>query len=136
MKKKLLILCTGNSCRSQMAEAYFRKFHGTTIEVFSAGIEKHGLNPTALRVLQEDGIDTTMLFSKTIEEIDYNTADILLTVCDHAKETCPVVPSKAKKIHHSFPDPARFSGTESEILEGFRAVRDTIKLYAKNFSGS
>jgi arsenate reductase (thioredoxin) len=136
MKKKLLILCTGNSCRSQMAEAYFRKFHGTTIEVFSAGIEKHGLNPTALRVLQEDGIDTTMLFYKTIEEIDYNTADILLTVCDHAKETCPVVPSKAKKIHHSFPDPARFSGTESEILEGFRAVRDTIKLYAKNFSGS
>jgi arsenate reductase (thioredoxin) len=101
MKKKLLILCTGNSCRSQMAEAYFRKFHGTTIEVFSAGIEKHGLNPTALRVLQEDGIDTTMLFSKTIEEIDYNTADILLTVCDHAKETCPVVPSQAKKSHFS-----------------------------------
>ena len=131
--KKILVLCTGNSCRSQMAEGYLRKYAGDKAEVYSAGIETHGVNPRAIQIMKEDGIDISKHTSNNINEYRDINFDFVITVCDHAKEQCPFFPSNAKKFHHNFPDPAKATGAEEEILNQFREVRNIIKDYSKQF---
>lgn len=131
--KKILVLCTGNSCRSQIAEGYLQYFAGTSAEVFSAGVETHGVNPKAIAIMKEDGIDISKHTSNNISEYLEIEFDFIITVCDNAKEHCPYFPTKAKKFHYNFPDPAKAVGTEEEILEQFRTVRNLIKEFAKNF---
>ena len=127
------MLCTGNSCRSQIAEGYLTYFAGTKAEVFSAGIETHGLNPRAVAVMKEDGVDISTHTSNNINEYRDIDFDLVITVCDHAKENCPFFPGRAKKFHHNFPDPAKATGTEEEILKAFRETRDLIKDYCREF---
>jgi len=132
-KIKILFLCTGNSCRSQMAEGWARHFHGDSIEVFSAGVETHGLNPLAVRVMAESGVDISGHRSKHIDELAGTQFDYVVTVCDHARETCPWFPAKTAVLHHSFDDPpslAKKAGTEEEVLAIYRRVRDEIREYA------
>lgn len=131
--KKILVLCTGNSCRSQIAEGYLRHFANGNAQVYSAGVETHGVNPKAIAVMKEDGIDISGHTSNNIDEYDQIGFDFVITVCDNAKERCPFFPSKALKFHHNFPDPARATGTDEEILDQFRHVRDLIKAYSKDF---
>jgi arsenate reductase (thioredoxin) len=133
MKKKLLILCTGNSCRSQIAHGYFKTLGKDQLEVYSAGVETHGVNPQAIRVMKEEGIDISTHTSNNVEEYSSIDFDYILTVCDHAKERCPYFPSRAQKFHYNFPDPAKAKGTDEEIMKEFRAVRQLIKEYAQNF---
>lgn len=133
MKKKILVLCTGNSCRSQIAEGYLRAYAGNRADVFSAGVETHGVNPRAISIMAEDGIDISQHTSNHVDEYRDIPFDLVITVCDHALERCPYFPSTAKKFHHNFPDPARAQGTEEEIAAAFRAVRDQIKSYAQQF---
>jgi arsenate reductase len=127
MKKNILVLCTGNSCRSQLAEGYIRFFHGHKAHVYSAGVETHGVNPRAIATMQEDGIDISMHTSNLVDEYLSIPFDLILTVCDHASERCPVFPSSAKRIHHNFSDPAKATGSEEEIRSAFAAVREEIK---------
>lgn len=134
MKKKILVLCTGNSCRSQIAEGYLQYFAGDKAEVFSAGVETHGVNPRAIAVMKEDGIDISHHTSNNVNEYRDIQFDYVITVCDNAKERCPYFPSKAKKIHYNFPDPAKATGTEVEVMNEFRKVRDMIKNYCKEFA--
>ncbi len=131
--KKVLILCTGNSCRSQIAEGYLRYFAGNKAAIFSAGIETHGVNSRAIATMKEDGIDISHHTSNNIEEYRQVDFDFVITVCDHAKERCPFFPSNAKKLHYNFPDPAKATGSEEEIVAEFRAVRNMIKDYCKKF---
>ncbi len=131
--RNVLILCTGNSCRSQIAEGYIRHFAGTDVEVYSAGIETHGVNPRAIATMKEDGIDISSHTSNNASEYISVPFDYIITVCDNAKENCPYFPSTAKRFHHSFPDPAGATGTEEEIMKQFSQVRDMIKSYAENF---
>ena len=131
--KRILILCTGNSCRSQIAEGYIANFAGDKAEVYSAGIETHGVNPKAIAVMKEDGIDISAHTSNNINEYLNIDFDYVITVCDNAKERCPFFPSKAEKFHQNFPDPAKANGSEEEIMNEFRKVRDMIKFYSKNF---
>ncbi|MBX3163736.1 MAG: arsenate reductase ArsC [Bacteroidetes bacterium] len=133
MKQKILVLCTGNSCRSQMVEGYLRHFVNDKAEVYSAGVEVHGVNPKAVEAMKEDGIDISHHTSNHIDEYQNIDFDFVITVCDNAKERCPYFPSKAKKIHHNFPDPAKAMGTEEEIKQQFRAVRKMIKKYSEEF---
>ena len=129
----ILVLCTGNSCRSQLAEGYLRKFAGDKANIYSAGIETHGVNPRAIATMKEDGIDISNHTSNNVDEYANIDFDYVITVCDNAKEACPVFPSKAKKFHFNFPDPAKATGTEEEIMAQFRAVREMIKDYTQNF---
>ncbi len=131
--KKVLVLCTGNSCRSQIAEAYLRHFAGEKAVIYSAGVETHGVNPRAISTMKEDGIDISQHTSNHIDEYFNIEFDVVITVCDNAKERCPFFPTKAKKFHHNFPDPAKATGTEEEILEQFRQVRQMIKSYSQQF---
>ena len=131
--KKILVLCTGNSCRSQLAEGYLRFFAGNRAEVYSAGVETHGVNPRAVAVMKEDGIDISAHTSNNVEEYRHLDFDFVITVCDNAKERCPVFPSRAKKFHYNFPDPAKATGSEETIMDAFRKVREMIKLYCKQF---
>ena len=131
--KNILVLCTGNSCRSQIAEGYLRHFAGEKAEIYSAGIETHGVNPRAISIMKEDGIDISKHTSNNIDEYLDIDFDFVITVCDNAKEHCPVFPTKAKKFHYNFPDPAKSKGTEEEVLEEFRQVRQMIKDYSKQF---
>lgn len=131
--KKILVLCTGNSCRSQIAEGYLRLFAKGNAEVYSAGVETHGVNPRAIETMAEDGIDISQHSSNNIDEYRDIDFDFVITVCDHAKERCPFFPSNAKKFHHNFPDPAKASGTAEEISDAFRKVREEIKEYCKDF---
>ncbi|NLN95525.1 MAG: arsenate reductase ArsC [Bacteroidales bacterium] len=133
MKPKILVLCTGNSCRSQIAEGYLRHFTGNKADIYSAGIEAHGVNPKAIATMQEDGIDISNQTSNNIDEyLDVNF-DFIITVCDNAKEQCPIFPGKARKFHFNFPDPAKATGSVDEISEQFRQVREQIKIYCSNF---
>ena len=132
-RKKILVLCTGNSCRSQIAEGYLKHFAGDKAEVFSAGIETHGVNPKAIETMKEDGIDISGQTSNNINEYRNIDFDFVITVCDKAKENCPVFPSSAKNFHRNFPDPAKAAGTGEEIKEAFRQVRNEIKVYCKKF---
>ncbi len=131
--KKVLVLCTGNSCRSQIAEAYLRHFAGEKAEIYSAGVETHGVNPRAITTMKEDGIDISQHTSNNFDQYFNIDFDVVITVCDNAKERCPFFPTKAKKFHHNFPDPAKATGTEEEILEQFRQVRQMIKSYSQQF---
>lgn len=132
-KMKILVLCTGNSCRSQMAEAYLRHYGGERVEVYSAGVETHGVNLRAVAVLAEDGLDITHHTSNHIDEYRDIDFDYLITVCDNALESCPYFPTNAQKFHHSFPDPAKAQGNDDEIMNQFRTVRDMIKEYCNEW---
>lgn len=131
--KKILVLCTGNSCRSQIAHGYLNHFANGNAIVYSAGVETHGVNPKAIAIMAEDGIDISQHTSNHIDEYAQIDFDLVITVCDSAKERCPFFPSRAQKFHHNFPDPAKAAGTDEEIMEEFRSVRDQIKDYCRNF---
>lgn len=131
--KKILVLCTGNSCRSQIAEGYLKHFAAGKAEVYSAGVETHGVNPRAVAIMKEDRIDISGHTSNHIDEYRGIDFDYVITVCDNARERCPYFPTTAQKFHYNFPDPARASGTESEIMDQFRAVREMIKQYSSDF---
>jgi arsenate reductase len=133
MKYKILVLCTGNSCRSQIAEGYLRHFAGEKADIYSAGVETHGVNPKAIATMLEDGLDISGHTSNNIEEYADIDFDFVITVCDNAKERCPYFPSRAQKFHYNFPDPARATGTDEEVKEQFRQVRQQIKDYCRNF---
>jgi len=133
MTKKILVLCTGNSCRSQIAEGYLRHFANGNAEVYSAGVETHGVNPKAIAIMQEDGIDISNHTSNNMDEYYDIDFDFVITVCDNAKERCPFFPTKAKKFHHNFSDPSKATGTDEEINEQFRQVRQQIKEYCERF---
>ncbi|CAN5224930.1 arsenate reductase ArsC [soil metagenome] len=130
--KKILILCTGNSARSQMAEGLLKHITQGEYEVFSAGTKPSIVRPEAIKVLQEIGIDISNNRSKSVDEFAELEIDYVLTVCDNAKENCPYFPAKTELIHHSFNDPAEIEGDEETRLAAFRQVRDEIKNYLKN----
>ncbi len=133
MKKKILVLCTGNSCRSQIAEGYLRLFAGDKAEVYSAGIETQGVNPRAVETMKEDGVDISNNTSNNIDEYRDIDFDFVITVCDNARERCPFFPTSAKMFHQNFYDSAKATGTEEEIKDQFRKVRQQIKSYCKKF---
>lgn len=133
MKPKILVLCTGNSCRSQIAEGYLQHFIQNKAEVYSAGIEAHGVHPIAIATMQEDGIDISKQTSNILDEYINMEFDFIITVCDHAKERCPTLPKKAKKFHFNFPDPAKAKGSDDDISKKFQVVRDEIKKYCLDF---
>ena len=131
-KMKILFLCTGNSCRSQMAEGWARHLKSDFIQPFSAGIEAHGLNLNAIKVMKEEGVDITQQKSQRIEEVETIPFDVVITVCGHADENCPVFSCSTKVVHHGFDDPpklAQTAKTEKEALGHYRRVRDEIKAY-------
>lgn len=132
--KRILVLCTGNSCRSQIAHGYLEYFSNPQrVKVYSAGIETHGVNPKAIATMKEDGMDISHHTSNNISEYSTIDFDFVITVCDHAKENCPYFPSKAIFLHKNFPDPAKAIGTEEEIKAAFSAVRQSIKEYCEQF---
>ncbi|MCB2182467.1 MAG: arsenate reductase ArsC [Desulfobulbaceae bacterium] len=134
-KPKILFLCTGNSCRSQMAEGWARHFHAGKYDLYSAGIEKHGLNPLAVQVMAEAGVDISGHKSRLLDELPVTEFDYVVTVCGHADENCPFFPAKTKVIHHGFDDPPKLAAqctSEEEALEHYRRVRDEIKKFAQN----
>jgi len=132
--KTVLVLCGGNSCRSQMAEGYLTHFAGAKAKVYSAGVEAHGVNPNSIKVMAEDGIDISRQTSNKMDDYRNINFDIVLTVCDNSVEECPFFPTRAKKFHHSFPDPAKCKGSEAEVLNEFRKVRDLVKAYCQQFA--
>ncbi len=132
-KKKILVLCTGNSCRSQIAHGYLQHFAGDKAMIYSAGVETHGVNPKAITAMKEDGIDISNHTSNNVIEYQDIDFDFIITVCDNAKERCPYVPTKAQKFHYNFPDPAKAAGTEEEIKNEFTRVREMIKTYCMRF---
>ncbi len=131
--KKILVLCTGNSCRSQLAEGYLRYYVGDKAEVYSAGVETHGVNTRAIATMKEDGLDISGHTSNNISEYLGVDFDYVITVCDNAKERCPYFPTLAQKFHYNFPDPAKAIGTEAEIQNAFSEVREMIKQYCADF---
>jgi arsenate reductase len=133
MKSKILVLCTGNSCRSQMAHGYLEHFGGDKVSVRSAGIETHGVNPRAVASMKEDGIDISQHTSNNVNEYSNESFDYVITVCDSAKENCPYFPATVKTFHQNFPDPAKATGTEEEIMAAFRHTREMIKTYIREF---
>jgi len=138
-KLKILILCTGNSCRSQMAEGWARKLKGDCIDAYSAGIETHGLNPSAVAVMAEAGADISDHRSKLVEELVDVEFDYVVTVCGHAHETCPVFPGRAKVVHVGFDDPpamARDCQSDAEKLDCYRRVRDEIRKFVETLPDS
>lgn len=132
-KKKVLILCTANSARSQMAEGLLKHICNSKYEINSAGTKVSFIRPEAIKVLQEIGIDISNNRSKSVEEFASEEINFVLTVCDNAKENCPYFPAKTKLVHQSFEDPAAIEGDEEERLKAFRAVRDEIKDYLENY---
>lgn len=126
-RKTLLFLCTGNSCRSQMAEGYARALGDGALEVLSAGLEAHGLNPRAVAVMAEDGVDISGQESTPLTDEMLRRADVVITVCGHADARCPLLPPDVAKRHWPLPDPAQARGGEAEILAEFRRVRDAIR---------
>jgi arsenate reductase len=138
-KTKILFLCTGNSCRSQMAEGWARALLNDTVEPYSAGIEMHGLNPDAVRVMAEAGVDISAQRCKHVDELRGVDFDYVVTVCDNARESCPLFPGKAKVVHVGFDDPPRLAAgaaTEDERLAPYRRVRDEIRAFVETLPGS
>lgn len=131
--KKVLVLCTGNSYRSQIAEGYLKYFAQGKAEIYSAGVEAHGVNPRAILTMQEDGIDISKHTSNNVNEYANINFDYVITVCDNAKERCPYFPTLAKKFHYNFPDPTKATGSEQEIAEQFKQVRELFKTYSQQF---
>ncbi len=137
-KLNILFLCTGNSCRSQMAEGWTRHLKGDQINVYSAGIETHGLNPSAVKVMAEAGVDISAHSSTHIDEFRQTQIDVVVTVCDHAHETCPYFPGGCKVVHVGFDDPPRMArelaeqgGSEEDQLDCYRKVRDQIREFVE-----
>jgi arsenate reductase len=130
---RVLILCMGNSARSQMAEGLLRQLAGDRFEVCSAGTKPSSVRPEAIAVMREVGIDISGSRSKHVDEFAREAFDYVLTVCDNAKESCPVYPGHTNRLHHSFPDPAAVRGSQEERLAAFRRVRDEIKTYLLKF---
>jgi arsenate reductase (thioredoxin) len=129
-RTKVLFLCTGNSCRSQMAEGWARALKADRIEAHSAGIEKHGMNERAVRVMTEEGVDMSGQRSKTVDELPTREFDFVVTLCGHAEENCPYFPGKAKRVHRGFDDPPKLAAgakSEDEVLSHYRRVRDEIR---------
>lgn len=138
-KLKILFLCTGNSCRSQMAEGWARQLKEDVIEPYSAGIETHGLNPNAAKVMAEAGVDISHQRSKHLNEVRSIPFDWVITVCDAANESCPIFPGKVKRYHVSFDDPPRLAGnaaSEEEALNHYRRVRDAIRDFIQTLPGA
>jgi arsenate reductase len=138
-KLKVLFLCTGNSCRSQMAEGWTRALKSNVIEAYSAGVEPHGMNPMAMRVMAEVGVDISKQWSKHINELKDVVLDYVVTVCDHASETCPVLPGSIKRVHVGFDDPPRLAKEAKdpqEALRHYRRVRDEIRSFVETMPAS
>ena len=133
MKKNILVLCTGNSCRSQIAEGYLRYFANQKAVIYSAGVETHGVNPKAIATMLEDGIDISNHTSNHIDEYKDVDFDYVITVCDHAQERCPFFATQANRFHYNFPDPAKATGTDEELNKQFAQVRNLIKTYCQQF---
>ena len=133
MKKKILFLCTGNSARSQMAEGLIRHFRGDEFDVFSAGVEPKGVHPQAIEAMRETDIDISRQQSKHVDDLTVKEFDYIITLCDHAAQNCPVFPGTGKRLHHGFLDPAAVQGSEQDVLEAFRKVRDELKQFILAF---
>lgn len=136
---RILFLCTGNSCRSQMAEGWARRLKKGVIEASSAGIVRHGLNPYAMRVMEEAGVDMSGHSSKTLDDLTGLGFDVVVTLCGHASETCPIFPGKVRRVHRGFDDPPSLCAgmtDEEEILSVYRRVRDEIREFVSGLPGS
>lgn len=134
MKKNILVLCTGNSCRSQMAHGFLNELASDRATIFSAGIETHGLNPGAVAIMAEAGIDISGHTSNHVDEYQGVEWDFIITVCDHANENCPFIAApNAKRLHHNFFDPSKVAGTEAEKQAAFLKAREEIKNYMTTF---
>lgn len=131
--KNVLVLCTGNSCRSQMAHGYLKTFAGEKARVYSGGVETHGVNPRAIAIMEEDGIDISDHTSNHVDEYMDVEFDYIITVCDSARERCPYFPSSAVRFHQNFSDPSKLEGTEKEIHEAFETTREDIRAYSRAF---
>jgi len=133
--KNILVLCTGNSCRSQMAHGYLNHFTKGKANIYSAGIETHGVNPKAIAIMNEDGLDITKHTSNLVTEYETVDFDYIITVCDHANENCPFIPSKkAVRLHHNFFDPSKIEETIEDTHAAFEKARNEIKEYCKEFA--
>lgn len=138
-KLTILFLCTGNSCRSQMAEGWATALKGQTIDAYSAGVEPHGMNARAIRAMAEAGVDIAAHRSKHVDELKNVSLDYVVTVCGHAHETCPIFPGKAKIVHVGFDDPpalAKGAATEEEAMAPYRRVRDEIRRFIQTLPDS
>jgi arsenate reductase (thioredoxin) len=138
-KLKILFLCTGNSCRSQMAEGWAMKLKGDVVEAYSAGVEPKGLDPRAVRVMAEAGVDISSHRAKHVRELSGLDFDYVITVCGHAHETCPVFPGRTRVVHRGFDDPPKLAegaGSEDEALAHYRRVRDEMRSYVETLPGS
>lgn len=133
MKKGILFLCTGNSCRSQIAEGFAKVFAPEGVKIYSAGLEPAGLNPSAVKVMAEVGIDISGQYSKSIDEIPAHEIDTVITLCGDAEERCPSFPGNVKRIHWPLSDPAKATGSQEQITRVFRSVRDEIKRRVEEF---
>jgi arsenate reductase (thioredoxin) len=131
--KRILVLCTGNSTRSQMAHGYLQQFAGKRAKVLSAGVETHGLNPKTVQVMAEDGVDISSHTSNLVDEYSSLSFDYVITVCDNASERCPLWVGKTRRVHHAFQDPSKTTGTPDEIMDIFRMIRDEIKDFSREF---
>jgi arsenate reductase len=138
-KLRVLFLCTGNSCRSQMAEGWARALRSESLDACSAGLVAHGQNPRAIKVMAEAGVDITGQASKTLASLGDRAFDVVITVCGHADEHCPVFPGRTRRIHRGFDDPptlAQGAASEEEALDAYRRVRDEIRAYVETLPGS
>jgi arsenate reductase len=130
-RKKVLFLCTGNACRSQMAEGWARALKSGVIEAYSAGVAPCFVHPLAVRVMKEAGVDITAQYSKHVEELDGIAFDYVVTLCDYADSKCPVRPGQGKRVHRPFEDPIHARGTETEVMAKFRSVRNRIRAFVE-----
>lgn len=130
---KVLVLCTGNACRSQMAHGFLEHYSKGNFETYSAGVEIHGVNPWSVKMLAEKGLDISHYTSNHVDEYSNIDFDYVITVCDNAKESCPIFPNTATMIHHSFEDPGKAVGSDGEVTSVFRKVRDEIDAFCKEF---
>lgn len=135
-REKVLFVCTHNSARSQMAEGFLKARYGDRYETFSAGTDPTSVNPLAVRIMREIGIDISHQGSKDVRDFLGIQFDYVVTVCDRAREACPIFPGDARRIHHGFADPSGFTGSEEEILEAFRRVRDEIGSWIERTFGA
>ena len=135
-RRKILFLCTGNACRSQMAEGWARALKSDEFEAFSAGVAPCFVHPAAIRVMREAGVDISGQYSKHVDDLDGIAFDYVVTLCGYADEECPVRPGQGKRIHRPFEDPIRAFGTESQVLAKFRSVRNRIRAFVEKMPGN
>jgi len=134
MKKKVLFLCTGNSARSQMAEGLLRHLRNNEFEVCSAGVEPKGVHAKAVEAMREIGVDISWQQSKHVDDLQVKEFDYIITLCDHAAQNCPIFPGRGERMHHGFSDPAAVHGSDHEVPEAFRKVRDELKQFIIRFA--